>query len=62
MAAFAGMIVHQKDKFSPLENYPMLGFITSFMMLITIYLVYLLNNQVKGNKATSPEPPVALLE
>ncbi len=61
-AAFAGMIVHQKDKFSPLENYPMLGFITSFMMLITIYLVYLLNNQVKGNKATSPEPPVVLLE
>jgi predicted MFS family arabinose efflux permease len=38
--ACAGLIVVQKDKFSPLEHYNTLGMIGAFVMLICLFLVY----------------------
>lgn len=39
-AAVGGMIVFQKDKFSPVENYNVLGIIMSIIVLINIYVVF----------------------
>jgi predicted MFS family arabinose efflux permease len=39
-AMIAGMIIVQKDNFSPLQNYDVLAGVASLMMLCTIYLVY----------------------
>ena len=39
-AALAGTIVVQKDKFSPLEHYPVLGYISVVVMVICVLLVY----------------------
>jgi predicted MFS family arabinose efflux permease len=39
-AMIAGMIIVQKDNFSPLQNYDVLAGVASAMMLCTIYLVY----------------------
>jgi predicted MFS family arabinose efflux permease len=39
-AAIGGMIVFQKDKFSPVENYNVLGIIMSVIVLVNIYVVY----------------------
>ncbi|MGG9971571.1 MFS transporter [Ferruginibacter sp. SUN002] len=47
-AAFAGMVVVQKTKFSPLEHYDTLGFIVAGLMLLTIYLVYRVSKVVKN--------------
>ena len=51
-AAFAGMIVVQKDKFSPLEHYNTLGYI---IVCITITGVYLLSRVSKLIKSKSKE-------
>jgi len=51
-AAFAGMIVVQKDKFSPLEHYNTLGYI---IVCITITGVYLLSRVSKLVKSRSKE-------
>jgi predicted MFS family arabinose efflux permease len=39
-AMIAGMIIVQKDNFSPLQHYDTLALVASLMMLGTIYLVY----------------------
>ncbi|MEN9613063.1 MAG: hypothetical protein RLZZ628_3877 [Bacteroidota bacterium] len=39
-AMIAGMIIVQKDNFSPLQHYDTLALVASLMMLCTIYLVY----------------------
>jgi predicted MFS family arabinose efflux permease len=39
-AAVGGMIVVQKDKFSPLEHYNTLGYVIVAITLISILLVY----------------------
>ena len=46
-AAVGGMIVYQKDKFSPLENYDTLGYIITTLTLITIYMVYRVSKIIK---------------
>jgi len=46
-AAAGGMIVYQKNKFSPLENYDTLGVIITILILIGIYLVYRVSKIVK---------------
>ncbi|WP_269235093.1 MFS transporter [Flavobacterium flavigenum] len=46
-AAFAGTIVVQKDKFSPLEHYDTLGYIIIGISLITIFLLYRVSQLVK---------------
>lgn len=43
----AGLIVVQKDKFSPLEHYPTLGIISIVVILLCIWLVYRVNLIVK---------------
>jgi predicted MFS family arabinose efflux permease len=39
-AMLAGVVVVQKNGYSPLEHYDTLGFVTAAIMLIPIYLVY----------------------
>jgi predicted MFS family arabinose efflux permease len=46
-AAFAGMIVVQKDKFSPLEHYNTLGYIIICISVIGIYLLSRVSKMVK---------------
>lgn len=50
-AAFAGMIVVQKDKFSPLENYNVLGFIIIGISIITVFLLYRVSLIIKSRTA-----------
>lgn len=45
-AMLAGVIIVQKDNFSPLQNYDLLAIIASCIMLFSIYLVYIVNNIV----------------
>ena len=49
-AAVAGMIVVQKDKFSPLEHYNTVGIIIVFISAISVYLLSRVSRMVK-NKA-----------
>lgn len=54
----AGFIIVQKDRYSPLENYPTLGVISVVIMLICLWLVYKVNVIVKhkiGPKQTVSE-------
>jgi predicted MFS family arabinose efflux permease len=46
-AAFAGMVVVQKDKFSPLENYNNLGYVIVGITLVCIYLMFRVSELVK---------------
>lgn len=46
-AALAGMIVVQKDKFSPLENYNKVAYVVIFISIISIYLLYRVSELVK---------------
>lgn len=59
-AAFAGMIVVQKDKFSPLEHYDTLGYIIIGISILTIVLMYRVSKLVKKNtQETISNIPVA---
>ena len=46
-AASAGMIVSQKDKFSPLEHYNILGYVLVCISLVSVSLLYRVNVLVK---------------
>jgi predicted MFS family arabinose efflux permease len=46
-AAFGGMVVVQKDKFSPLEHYDTLGYIIVFLSLVSVFLLLRVNNLLK---------------
>jgi predicted MFS family arabinose efflux permease len=46
-ALFAGVIVTQKDKTSPLEHYGTLGIVVSVVIVISIFLIYRVNIMVK---------------
>lgn len=56
-AAIAGMIVVQKDKYSPLENYNKVAYVVIFISIISIYLLYRVSELVKrkSNRSTSAE-------
>jgi predicted MFS family arabinose efflux permease len=55
-AAFAGMIVVQKDKFSPLEHYNTLGYIIVVITTISVFLLYRVSILIKGRaKETRPQ-------
>ncbi len=45
-AMLGGYIIYQKDKFAPLEHYDTLALVASAIMLLTVYLVYRVNNLV----------------
>jgi predicted MFS family arabinose efflux permease len=47
-AAIGGMIVYQKDKYSPLENYDTLGILITAITLIAIYMVYRVSKLIKA--------------
>ena len=58
-AAIGGMIVVQKDKFSPLEHYNTLGYIVAIISLIAIFMIYRVSEMVKrrsGYKKIINEP------
>ncbi len=60
-AAFAGMIVIQKTKFSPLEHYDTLGFIIICISCISVFLIYRVSAMVKrktGELSTQQARPV----
>ena len=46
-AAVAGMIVVQKDKFSPLEHYPTLGYTMVGISMVGVFLLYRVSIMVK---------------
>ncbi len=50
-AAIGGMVVVQKDKFSPLEHYDTLGIVITVILLIAIYMVYRVSEIVKKRAA-----------
>ncbi len=56
-AAFAGLIVVQKDKFSPLEHYHTLGYFIVCISVISIFLMHRVSNLVK-RKAGEPKAEV----
>lgn len=47
----AGLIIVQKDKDSPLENYPVLGIIGSVFISLTVWFIYRVYRIVKNQKA-----------
>ncbi|TRX41450.1 MFS transporter [Flavobacterium restrictum] len=51
-AAFAGTIVVQKNKWSPLEHYDTLGIIIIFISLLSIFLLYRVSGVLKKKNAT----------
>jgi len=53
-AAFAGMIVVQKDKFSPLEHYNTLGYVVVCLSAISVYMLYRVNRLIKSRNAKKP--------
>jgi len=60
-AMVGGLIVVQKDNYSPLEHYNTLGYIIVVLSIISIYLVYQVNRIVSGKKdegAIVPESAV----
>lgn len=46
-AAIAGLIVYQETKTSPLENYPVLGYVVCGTTVITIIMMYYLNRMIQ---------------
>ena len=52
-AAIGGMIVVQKDKTSPLENYDTLGILITIILLFAIYMVYRVSKIVKRRESSN---------
>jgi hypothetical protein len=48
-AAVAGSIVVQKNKYSPLEHYNILGYLIVIISCIAIVLLYRVSNMIKQN-------------
>jgi predicted MFS family arabinose efflux permease len=65
-AAIAGMIVVQKDKFSPLEHYNTLGYIIVGITFVGVYMIYRVSQMVKARAAAAQlqkdEPVVTITE
>ncbi|MES2132899.1 MAG: MFS transporter [Bacteroidota bacterium] len=55
-AAVGGLIVYQKDKFSPLEHYDTLGYVIVGITIVCIYMIYRVSNLVKARAAAVPVP------
>jgi predicted MFS family arabinose efflux permease len=62
-AAFAGLIVIQKDKFSPLEHYNSLGYIIVCITMLSVYLLSRVSALIKRPSAErEKEKPVMVTE
>jgi len=53
-AAFAGLIVVQKDKFSPLEHYDTLGFVVICLSVFSVFMLYRVNVLIKNRNREKP--------
>jgi predicted MFS family arabinose efflux permease len=61
-AAFAGLIVVQKNKFSPLEHYGLLGYVVICLSIISVYMLYRVNRLIKSRNAKgAAETPADVL-
>jgi predicted MFS family arabinose efflux permease len=56
-AAAAGMIVTQKDKFSPLEHYNTVGYVVVVISMVTIFMIYRVDKLIKGRKKEKQGAP-----
>jgi predicted MFS family arabinose efflux permease len=54
-AGIGGLIVVQKDKFSPLEHYDTLGYVVAAIILVCIYMVYRVSKLVKKKVAVQSD-------
>jgi predicted MFS family arabinose efflux permease len=62
-AAFAGMIVTQKDKFSPLEHYNTLGYIIVCITMLSVFLLSRVSSLIKRqSKEKGKEQPAMVKE
>ena len=65
-AAVSGMIVVQQTKFSPIEHYDIVGYVVVLVTLISIFLMYRVNQLAKKKPvAASPkaeEPDLVMPE
>jgi predicted MFS family arabinose efflux permease len=57
-AAFAGLIVIKKSKFSPLEHYNTLGYVIVAISVLSIFLLYRVNVLIKKKNANANAVPV----
>ena len=49
-ASIGGMIVVQKDKYSPIENYDILGFVIVVLTIVSIYILFRVNKLIRGRQ------------
>ena len=64
-AAVGGLIVVQKDKFSPLQHYNTLGYIIIVITILSVFFVYRVSTLVKKKMAGDPvkkEQPAFTIE
>ena len=54
-AAVGGVIVVQKNKFSPLEHYDTLGYVIVALSCITVFMVYRVSRIIKAQQKAKPE-------
>jgi predicted MFS family arabinose efflux permease len=59
-AAAGGMIVTQKDKFSPLEHYNTLGYVIVGLSIICVFMVYRVSNMIKKEKEKTDEDKISV--
>ncbi len=55
-AAVSGLIVVQPTKFSPLENYNIIGYLIVVISIISIYLMSRVNKMIANKPLASPQP------
>ena len=56
-AAVAGMIVVQKNKFSPLEHYNRVGYVVVIMSILSTFLLYRVSELIKRRTIQKPAVP-----
>lgn len=53
-AGIGGLIIVQKDEFSPLENYDILGYTIVAISIVGIFMMWRVNNLIKKRNADTP--------
>lgn len=53
----AGYIVVQQTPTSPLENFDIVGYVVAFFIVVSVYLIYRINNIVKNQLKNAPKGP-----
>ena len=59
-AAAGGMIVTQKDKFSPLEHYNTLGYVIVVLSMICILLIYRVSMTIKKQQSGNANDQISV--